>query len=367
MDLRPAGAHRRPGQQVVPRRDDVRRLGQPRPRRLDPHHPRVARRWHQLHRHRRRLRAGRVRGDRRQGAQGPPRRRHPRHQVPRPDGRGPQPAGQLAALDHRARSRTRCAGSNRLDRPLPGAPPRPDTDVEETLGALTDLVRQGKVRYIGHSTFPASQIVEAQWVARERDLQRFVTEQPPTRSSSAASRRTSCPPASATAWASLLQPVDRRLAVGTLAQGRRPADLITSQPAARALRPLPARQPAQARRRRGARAARRRRRHHPDPASHRLRPQPPGDHLGHHRPAHHGATRGPARSADVALDSGVLDRIDEIESRPETPSTPSITRSTTRPSGREPVGARTSDRFCATFPCRGSTPIRAHPLTSSCA
>src|SRR4051794_4605691 len=54
----------------------------------------------------------------------------------------------------------------------------PGTDIEETLGALTDLVRQGKVRYIGHSTFPASQIVDTQWVARERRLQRFVTEQP---------------------------------------------------------------------------------------------------------------------------------------------------------------------------------------------
>jgi aryl-alcohol dehydrogenase-like predicted oxidoreductase len=57
--------------------------------------------------------------------------------------------------------------------------PRTDTDVEETLGALSDLVHQGKVRYIGSSTFPASQIVEAQWVARERRLQRFVCEQPP--------------------------------------------------------------------------------------------------------------------------------------------------------------------------------------------
>ena len=57
--------------------------------------------------------------------------------------------------------------------------PRTDTDVEETLSALTDLVHQGKVRYIGSSTFPASQIVEAQWVARDRGLQRFVTEQPP--------------------------------------------------------------------------------------------------------------------------------------------------------------------------------------------
>ena len=57
--------------------------------------------------------------------------------------------------------------------------PDPDTDIEETLGALTDLVRQGKVRYIGGSTFPASAIVEAQWAARDRGLQRFVTEQPP--------------------------------------------------------------------------------------------------------------------------------------------------------------------------------------------
>ncbi len=57
--------------------------------------------------------------------------------------------------------------------------PSPDTDIEETLGALSDLVAQGKVRYAGSSTFPASQIVEAQWVARERRLTRFVCEQPP--------------------------------------------------------------------------------------------------------------------------------------------------------------------------------------------
>jgi|SRR5829696_3888454 len=57
--------------------------------------------------------------------------------------------------------------------------PEEDTDVEETLSALTDLVRAGKIRYAGSSTFPASQIVEAQWVARERGLTRFVCEQPP--------------------------------------------------------------------------------------------------------------------------------------------------------------------------------------------
>ena len=53
------------------------------------------------------------------------------------------------------------------------------TDIDETLGALTDLVRAGKVRYIGSSTFPPSQIVEAQWVAEKRGRERFMCEQPP--------------------------------------------------------------------------------------------------------------------------------------------------------------------------------------------
>src|ERR1700734_2795341 len=57
--------------------------------------------------------------------------------------------------------------------------PSPDTDIDETLGALTDLVRAGKIRYFGSSTFPAHEIVEAQWVADHRGRERFVTEQPP--------------------------------------------------------------------------------------------------------------------------------------------------------------------------------------------
>ena len=60
-----------------------------------------------------------------------------------------------------------------LHRPVPG------TDIDETLGALTDLVQQGKVRYIGSSSFSGGEIVEAQWTAREQNLQRFRTEQPP--------------------------------------------------------------------------------------------------------------------------------------------------------------------------------------------
>jgi aryl-alcohol dehydrogenase-like predicted oxidoreductase len=55
--------------------------------------------------------------------------------------------------------------------------PNPGTHIEETLGALTDLVRQGKVLYVGHSAFQASQIVEAQWAARDRLLVRPVSEQ----------------------------------------------------------------------------------------------------------------------------------------------------------------------------------------------
>ena len=57
--------------------------------------------------------------------------------------------------------------------------PDPNIDIDETLGALTDLVRAGKVRYLGSSTFPASAIVEAQWVAERRGRERFVCEQPP--------------------------------------------------------------------------------------------------------------------------------------------------------------------------------------------
>ncbi|MEH1165025.1 aldo/keto reductase [Micromonospora sp. CPCC 205539] len=57
--------------------------------------------------------------------------------------------------------------------------PDPSVDLEETLSALSDLIHSGKVRAIGASSFPASDIVEAQWVADRRGLERFRTEQPP--------------------------------------------------------------------------------------------------------------------------------------------------------------------------------------------
>jgi len=57
--------------------------------------------------------------------------------------------------------------------------PEPGTDFEETLRALDDLVHQGKIRYIGTSTYPATEIVEGQWLADRKNLNRVVAEQPP--------------------------------------------------------------------------------------------------------------------------------------------------------------------------------------------
>ena len=57
--------------------------------------------------------------------------------------------------------------------------PDPSTEIEETLSVLTDLVRQGKIRAFGCSTFPPTEIVEAYYVAERRGLERFRTEQPP--------------------------------------------------------------------------------------------------------------------------------------------------------------------------------------------
>ncbi len=57
--------------------------------------------------------------------------------------------------------------------------PRSDTPIDETLRALDDLIRDGKVRYIGTSSFTAWQLMESLWVARELGFNRFVTEQPP--------------------------------------------------------------------------------------------------------------------------------------------------------------------------------------------
>jgi aryl-alcohol dehydrogenase-like predicted oxidoreductase len=90
--------------------------------------------------------------------------------------------------------------------------PDPNTDTDETLAALTDLVRDGKIRYFGHSTFATSQIVQAQWTARDRGHLPFAASSRPTPSSPATSSTTCCRPASSTDWA--LSPTARSPAAG---------------------------------------------------------------------------------------------------------------------------------------------------------
>jgi aryl-alcohol dehydrogenase-like predicted oxidoreductase len=179
--------------------------------------------------------------------------------------------------------------------------PSQDTDVEETLGALTVLVRQGKVRYIGSSSYAASQIVEAQWTARDRRLERFVTEQPP--------------------YSILVRgieadvlPTARRHGMGILSysplgggwlSGRWRKDAASAPTsAARPLRHGQLREPAQARHRRTARAARRQGGPDAHRAGHRVRHQPPRRHRRDHRPAHHGTARVPAVSRRGHPDRG---------------------------------------------------------------
>src|SRR5262249_55694966 len=57
--------------------------------------------------------------------------------------------------------------------------PEPGTDIDETLAALSDLIHAGKIRYAGSSTFPAEEIVEAQWTAERRGRASFVCAKPP--------------------------------------------------------------------------------------------------------------------------------------------------------------------------------------------
>ena len=125
--------------------------------------------------------------------------------------------------------------------------PDPAVDYEETLGALTDLVRQGKVRYIGSSSFSGSQIVEAQYAARDSHLERYRTEQPPYSLLDAEhrARRPADRPAPRHGHPDL-QPARRRLAVRLL-ERRQLTDLARPPAARRPLRHVAAREPAQAR------------------------------------------------------------------------------------------------------------------------
>ena len=134
--------------------------------------------------------------------------------------------------------------------------PEPDTDIDDTLGALTDLVRAGKVRYIGSSTFPPSRIVEAQWVAERRGRERFRCEQPPYSMLIRAIETDVLPDLPALRHGRHpVEPAGRRLAERALSQGPGLRALTPGGDAPQALRHVDPRQPAQARRRRRAGAA----------------------------------------------------------------------------------------------------------------
>ena len=111
--------------------------------------------------------------------------------------------------------------------------PDPNTDIDETLGALSDLVHEGKIRYFGHSTFPASEIVEAQWTARSAGTRALplraaaLLDPDPRRSST-----TCCPPVSGTGSAS--SPTARWPAAGSLgATARTPKSRVRPPPLGR--------------------------------------------------------------------------------------------------------------------------------------
>ena len=193
--------------------------------------------------------------------------------------------------------------------------PEPDTDIDETLGALSDLVHAGKVRYIGSSTFPPSAIVEAQWAAERRGRERFVCEQPPY-SILVARIEADVLPTCARHGMGVIP--WSPLAGGWLSgRYRRNGEVdLTSRRAAMipaSLRPVEAREPAQARGRRRARTARRGGGADAHPAGARVRHPPPGGDRGDHRPADHGAPRVAARRRRRRRSrTSVLDRIDEI-------------------------------------------------------
>ena len=175
--------------------------------------------------------------------------------------------------------------------------PEPDTDIDETLGALTDLVRQGKVRYIGSSTFPPSADRRgAVGGARARAASASSASSRPTACSRARSRPTCCPTCRRYGMGVIpWSPLGGGWLTGRWRKGADAPESTRARAAARPLRPLRPRQPAQARRGRRARQARRRGGHDADPARARVRDQPPRGDRRDHRAAHDGAARVPAR------------------------------------------------------------------------
>ena len=178
--------------------------------------------------------------------------------------------------------------------------PSPETDVDETLGALTDLVRAGKIRYFGSSTFPAHEIVEAQWVAERRARERFVTEQPPYSILVRGIEKDVLPMCEKYGMGVLSW---SPLAGGWLSGAFGPGKDNTSRRSAMLPHHYDMAKPGNQQKLQAVGEldqGRRRRRAQPHSARTGLRAGAPGRDVAHHRPAHHGAPRVAAPGARAA-------------------------------------------------------------------
>ena len=190
--------------------------------------------------------------------------------------------------------------------------PDPECDIDETLGALTDLVHAGKVRSLGSSTFPAAEIVEAQWAAQRRNRERFVCEQPP--------------------YSILVRgietdvlPTCREYGMGVIPWSPLAGGWLSgkwrhgAENSSRRSAMVPQRydltrdgEPAQARRGRRARSARGEGRHHAGAPRGRVGDQPPGVTSAIIGPRTMEQLETQLGATDVTLDDATLDAIDEI-------------------------------------------------------
>ena len=294
-------------------------------------HPQGARRGHQLRRHRRRLR--RLRGGGRQGAQGTPRRRRARHQGQPPDrattrtSRAPRGAGSSTAVENSLRRlQTDHIDLYQIHRP------DPDTDIEETLSALTDLIRSGKVRAIGPrrrppptSSRPSGSPSGAASSGSSTEQPRLLHPQPRHRT------RDPARPPSATAWAPWSGARSARaLLTGRVRKGQQ-TDLRRA-----GLLQAPQRR-APARRGRAAHPARRRGGPADDPPRDGVHDRPPRRHLRAPRRAHRWRTSTTCSPASTSPSPTTSSTASTRSSRPA----PTSARST-RPTSRRPSRTRAS-------------------------